>query len=242
MIEGGTNVDQGEIAHFDAQSRKWWDPEGQLKALHQINPQRLAYVSKAGPLAGKQILDVGCGGGLLCEALAAQGARVTGIDMSTEALTTARAHAGDRFPFLSYEHGTAEQWLEAHAGEYDIVTCMELVEHVPDPGRLVRACAGLVSPGGHVFFSTVNRTWISGLLVIGMSEYVLGIVPKGTHQYRRFVKPDELTRWAGQGGLNKTDLSGLRFLPYIGYVRLSRDTRMNYLMHFTKPASFQERN
>lgn len=237
MMDGGINVDQGEIARFDAQARKWWNPQGQFKALHQINPLRLAYIGEAVPLPGKKVLDVGCGGGLLCEAMAAAGADILGIDMAREALAVAANHAGRRFPLLRYARNTAEAWAVESPGAYDLVTCMELVEHVPEPRRLIQACADLVVPGGHVFFSTVNRTWLSRLLVIGMSEYILGLVPRGTHHYRRFVKPVELAAWAREAGLQKIDLSGLRFVPYIGYVRLCKDTRMNYMMHFVKPAS-----
>lgn len=229
------NIDPHAMTLFNAQAGLWWQAKGQFRALHQINPVRLSYVHQHAALRDSRVLDVGCGGGLLSEAMASQGARVTGIDMAEEALQVARAHAAQHGLAVEYRHATAESWVQRHAGAYDILTCMELVEHVPDPAGLLRACAALVRPGGDLFFSTVNRTWLAYALVIVLSEYVLGIVHRGTHQYARFVRPRELSGWAGQAGLAVTDISGLRFLPYIGYVRLCRDTRMNYLMHARKP-------
>jgi len=236
-VEQQLNIDQSEIDRFDDQAEKWWDLKGQFKALHQINPARLAYVSQRAGLRDKKVLDVGCGGGLLCEAMVGRKAQVAGIDMAPEALAVARAHARQRQLSIQYHQSTAEAWAAEHSGVYDVVTCMELVEHVPDPAALVQACAALVRHEGHVFFATVNRTWLARLLVIGVSEYILGIVRKGTHQYRRFVRPGELSLWADQAGLHRADLSGLRFLPYIGYARLCKDTRMNYLMDFVKRSS-----
>jgi 2-polyprenyl-6-hydroxyphenyl methylase/3-demethylubiquinone-9 3-methyltransferase len=230
----GSNFDQNELVRFDGQADQWWQLQGPFKALHQINPVRLAYLSQRIRLRGKKVLDVGCGGGLLCEPMAEQGAQVTGIDMAPKALAVARAHARQRRLDIQYQLSTAEAWSGEHAEAYDVVTCMELVEHVPDPAELVRACAALVRPGGHIFFATVNRTWLARLLVIGVSENILGIVRKGTHQFQRFVRPTELSLWAAQVGLHKADIKGLRFLPYIGYARLCKDTRMNYLMDFVK--------
>jgi len=237
MKASGSNFDQAELNRFGAQAGQWWDLRGPFKALHQINSARLAYVSQRARLQDQRVLDVGCGGGLLCEAMAGQGAQVVGIDMAPEALAVARAHAKRRQLPIQYQQSTAEAWASDHSGAYDLVTCMELVEHVPDPALLVQACAGLVRPEGHVVFATVNRTWLARLLVIGVSENILGIVRKGTHQYRRFVRPGELAQWAEQAGLLSADLRGLRFLPYIGYARLCNDTRMNYLMDFVKKSS-----
>jgi 2-polyprenyl-6-hydroxyphenyl methylase/3-demethylubiquinone-9 3-methyltransferase len=229
------NIDPREISLFKSQAGQWWQASGEFKALHQINPVRLAYVMRRAPLRGRRVIDVGCGGGLLAEAMAARGARVTGIDMTPEALQVARAHATANGLGIDYRLGTAETWARKEPGAFDVLTCMELVEHVPDPASLIRACAALVRPGGDVFFSTVNRTWLARALVIVASEYLLRIVRPGTHQYRRFVRPRELAAYARRAGLRVAHISGLRFLPFIGYVRLCRDTRMNYLLHAQKP-------
>jgi 2-polyprenyl-6-hydroxyphenyl methylase/3-demethylubiquinone-9 3-methyltransferase len=185
-------------------------------------------------LDGRRVLDVGCGGGLLSEAMAAAGARVTGIDMAVPSLEVAGAHARRQGLDIDYRQSTAEQWARRHPGRYDVVTCMELVEHVPDPGGLVATCAGLVRPGGDLFFATVNRTALSRVLVIWLSEFVLGIVPKHTHTYEKFVRPEELIRWAGDAGLSLGHLSGVRYLPYVGYAALCKSTAMNYLVHFKR--------
>ncbi len=233
MNEPLHNVDPKEVANFSEMAPSWWQAEGEFKALHEINPVRLSYVARAG-IAGRQVLDVGCGGGLLAESMAAQGAAVTGIDMVPEALEVARAHAAENGLIIDYQQSTAEDWARAHSGRYDVVTCMELVEHVPDPAGLVQACARLVRPGGDVFFATVNRTLLSRLLVIIVAEYIMGIIRKGTHTYQRFVKPEELGRWGNQAGLTVLDLSGLRYIPVIKYARLCNSTQMNYLIHFRK--------
>lgn len=231
------NIDPVEIAKFEAQVDKWWDRKGEFKALHEINPVRLAYIRDRCNLSGKRVLDVGCGGGLLAEAMAAQGARVTGIDMVKGALAMAQEHSRQQGYVIDYQWSTAEDWARSHQAQYEIVTCMELVEHVPRPAELIRACSALVRPRGALFVGTVNRTWLSRLLIIGLSEYVLGIVRKGTHEYDKFVRPHQLTRWARQAGLEQADLSGLRYLPFVGYVSLCRSTSMNYLMHFHNPGT-----
>ncbi len=236
MAPPQANFDPREIARFGAMAGGWWHAKGEFKALHDINPVRLAYVvARAGGLDDKKVLDVGCGGGLLSEAMARKGARVTGIDMAPEAVAVARghAHAGGRLG-IEYQEGTAEQWAQTHAGGYDIVTCMELVEHVPDPGALVRACARLVRPGGDIFFATVNRTPLAGLLVILAAEYVFGIVRKGTHRYAKFVRPAQLAAWGRAAGLCMVDLSGLQYIPFVGRARLCKSVRMNYFMHLTR--------
>lgn len=230
---GSVNVDPREVAYFKDMASLWWQAKGEFKALHEINPVRLSFVQRAG-LSGRKVLDVGCGGGLLAEAMAVAGASVTGIDMVAEALAVAREHAAESQVTIDYRQSTAEAWADSHAAAYDIVTCMELVEHVPDPATLVQACARLLRPGGHLFFATVNRTLLSRLLVIMVAEYILGIVRKGTHTYGRFVKPEELAFWGKKAGLTVRGVSGLRYLPVIGYARLCKDTRMNYLLHFRK--------
>jgi 2-polyprenyl-6-hydroxyphenyl methylase/3-demethylubiquinone-9 3-methyltransferase len=232
------NVDADEIARFAAQAALWWDTRGAFKALHEINPIRLAYVrERAGGLAGKSVLDVGCGGGLLAEAMAAEGARVTGIDMATDTLAAARHHAGGRGLSIDYRLGTAEDWARQGGRRYDVLTCMELVEHVPRPAQLVAACGALVRPGGDVFFATVNRTLPARILVIWLAEYVFGIVPRGTHAYGKFVRPDELGRAGARAALTVCDLSGLRYLPWIGYAALCRSPLINYLMHLKRQPS-----
>jgi 2-polyprenyl-6-hydroxyphenyl methylase/3-demethylubiquinone-9 3-methyltransferase len=228
------NIDSQEIARFASHADEWWDLKGQYKALHQINPVRLAYVRDRAGLRGRRILDVGCGGGLLAEAMAAAGARVTGIDMAAPSLAVARRHALETGVAVDYRQSTAEAWAGDHREIYDVITCMELVEHVPDPAGLVQALSRMVRPGGEVFFATVNRTWLARLLVIWFSENVFGIVPRGTHTYGKFVQPRELTHWARQAGLETRDLSGLRYIPFNGHAALCRNTTMNYLMHFCK--------
>ncbi len=228
------NIDDREIARFASQADLWWDPKGEFRALHEINPVRLAYVRDRAGLHGKRILDVGCGGGLLAEAMAAEGAKVTGIDMVGPALAAAQRHALKSGLSVDYRQTTAEEWAQDHEGAYDAVTCMELVEHIPDPAGLIEALAELVRPGGDIFFATVNRTWPARLLVIWLSEYVLGLVRKGTHAYHKFVQPRELARWGEQAGLELRHLTGLRYLPFIGYAALCKNTAMNYLMHFTR--------
>ncbi len=231
MANPATNIDPREVAKFEAMADLWWQPRGEFKALHEINPVRLAYVAECAGLQGKKVLDVGCGGGLLAEAMARQGARVTGIDMVPAALEAARRHAGQSGVTVDYRTASAETWLRDHAGLYDAVTCMELVEHVPDPASLVRACANLVRPGGSVIFATVNRTPLARLLVILVAEYLMGIVRKGTHTYEKFVRPEELAEWGRQAGMQMADLTGLRYVPVIGFARRCKSLQMNYMMH-----------
>jgi 2-polyprenyl-6-hydroxyphenyl methylase / 3-demethylubiquinone-9 3-methyltransferase len=228
------NIDSQEIARFASQADGWWDLKGQFKALHQINPVRLAYVRDRAGLQGRRILDVGCGGGLLAEAMAAEGAWVTGIDMVAPALEVARRHAFESGLAVDYRQSTAEAWARDHREVYDVITCMELVEHVPDPAGLIQALAQMVRPRGDLFFATVSRTLLARLLVIWLSENVLGIVAKGTHTYGKFVRPREMARWGRAAGLEVRDLSGLRYLPFMGHAALCKNTAMNYMMHFCK--------
>lgn len=229
------NIDGDEIARFAAQADAWWDLSGEYKALHEINPVRLAYVRDRAGLDGRKVIDIGCGGGLLSEAMAAAGADVTAIDMAAPSLAVARSHAGQMDLTIDYRQSTAEAWADEYPRRYDVVTCMELVEHVPDPRLLVHACGKLLRPGGDLVFSSVNRTWLSRMLVIWMSEYVLGIVAKGTHTYDKFVQPRQLVQWGDEVDLSVQDVSGLRYLPFIGYAALCKSAAMNYLVHLKSP-------
>jgi 2-polyprenyl-6-hydroxyphenyl methylase/3-demethylubiquinone-9 3-methyltransferase len=228
------NIDNQEIARYAAASTHWWDRNGQLKALHDINPLRIQYVLDRADIQDKLVLDVGCGGGIVSEALAIAGARVTAVDMALPALEVARLHAQENGLDIDFREDTAEGFARENGGRFDVVTCMELVEHVPDPASVIQACAELLRPGGHLFLATVNRTWLARVLVIWIAEYVLGIVGKGTHTYARFVRPAELERWARAAGLHCDNVSGMRYLPFVGYAALCKSTAMNYLMHFTK--------
>jgi len=231
-VDNADNIDADEIARFSAMADIWWDRDGEFKALHDINPVRLDYVRDRATLAGRRVLDVGCGGGLLSEGLARCGAQVTGIDMAEASLGVARAHMAAGDLAIDYRQAMAEELAEKRAGHFDAVVCMELLEHVPRPASIVSACARLVRSGGDVFFATVNRTWLSWLLVIFAAEYVMGIVRKGTHAYGKLVRPEELTIWAQDAGLSLENLTGLRYVPFGGYAALCRSTRMNYMMHF----------
>ncbi len=228
------NIDTDEISRFTAMAEIWWDESGEFKALHDINPVRLAYVRDRTDLTGKKVLDVGCGGGLLSEAMAAAGGLVTGIDMAQASLTVARTHMRKSGLAIDYRMITAETLAEEAPDCYDVTVCMELLEHVPRPESIIKACSRLVRPGGDLFFATVNRTWLSRLLVILFSEYIAGIVRKGTHQYKKLVTPKELKQSGIDTGLSFENLSGLRYIPFVGLASLCRDTRMNYLMHFKR--------
>lgn len=229
-----SNIDNAEIAKFAAMADYWWNRNGVFKSLHDINPVRLEYIRTRAGLKGKSVLDVGCGGGLLTEYMAAAGAQVTGIDMASPSLKAAQTHMQQSGLHIDYRIDTAEHLAQTHAGQFHVVTCMELVEHVPDPASIVQACALLVRPGGDLFFATINRTFVALLLVILASEYIIGIVRKGTHTYRKLVRPIEMEKWGKCAGLTLMDISGLRYIPFVGYCALCRNTSMNYIMHFTK--------
>lgn len=231
------NADAGELAKFNRLADQWWDPEGEFKPLHAINPLRLKYMeSRIGGFAGKRILDVGCGGGILAESMAAQGAEVTGIDMAEDALNAAREHAQTRAVKVDYLLTTAETLAaQVATGQFDVVSCMEMLEHVPDPTTVVTACATLCKPGGHVFFSTINRHPKAFLLAIVGAEYLLRLLPRGTHSYEKFIKPSELATAARRAGLLVQDISGIRYDPLQGRHSLSRDIAVNYLMHCHRP-------
>ena len=228
------NIDPDEIEKFEAQAPLWWDKTGEFKGLHDINPLRLQYIDDRSPLSGKKVVEVGCGGGILAEAMAGLGARVTGIDIGDAPLAVARLHAQASGLQIAYRKTTAEDLADAEPEAYDVVTCMELLEHVPDPAAVVKACHRLAKPGGDVYFATLNRTWKAFLLAIIAAEYLLGVVKRGTHTYRRFLKPGEIDAWARQAGLVRQDLTGLHYNPVFNRKWLGGDTDVNYLMHFRK--------
>lgn len=228
------NVDPAEVAKFRTLAARWWDPDSELKTLHDINPLRVEYIDTRAKLAGKRVLDVGCGGGILAEAMAQHGAVVTGIDMAEDALNVARLHLLESGVKVDYLHGTAEQFAAQHPASFDVVTCMELLEHVPDPASVVRACAALVKPGGHVFFSTLNRTPKAWLLAVIGAEYVLNMLPRGTHDYARFIRPSEIEAWSRHAGLAVRELTGMTYNPLTRRYSLGRDIDVNYLVHLQR--------
>ncbi len=232
-----TNMDPNEIAKFEALASRWWDPNSEFKPLHDINPLRLDYIEQhAGGLAGKRVLDVGCGGGILSEAMASRGAEVMGIDLGEAPLAVAELHLLESDQQVDYRRIAAEDLAAEMPERFDVVTCMEMLEHVPDPASIVRACAELVKPGGHVFFSTLNRNPKSFLFAIVGAEYVLNLLPKGTHEYAKFIRPSELDHWARQAGLDTTDVTGMSYNPLTKRYRLGRDVSVNYLCATVKAA------
>ena len=231
------NVDPGEIAKFEALASRWWDPDSEFKPLHDINPLRLDFIDARAGLAGKRVVDVGCGGGLLAEAMAHRGARVTGIDLGEAPLAVARLHAEESGVEVDYRHVSVEALAEEAPGRFDVVTCLEMLEHVPDPASVVRACAALAKPGGQVFFSTLNRTPKAYALAILGAEYLLRMLPRGTHDYAKFIRPAELAAWCREAGLEVREQNGLVYHPITRRYRLSeRDVSVNYLMHCRREA------
>lgn len=226
------NVDQQEIAKFEAVASRWWDLEGEFKPLHRINPLRLNYIQqRADGVFGKKILDVGCGGGILAESMAREGADVTGLDMGAEPLQVARLHSLETGIKVTYVQETVEQHANEHAEQYDIVTCMEMLEHVPDPRSVVLACAKLVKPGGHVFFSTINRNNKAWLMAVVGAEYVLKMVPKGTHDVKKFIRPSELIGWIDETQLRERHMIGLHYNPLTDHFKLAPNVDVNYMVH-----------
>lgn len=234
------NVDPQEIAKFEALAAKWWDtsPQSEFYPLHQINPLRLNWIDDfCQGLAGKKILDVGCGGGILAESMARRGADVLGIDMGAAPLAVARLHAEQaQVNTIQYQQIPVEELAQAQAGQYDIVTCMEMLEHVPDPASIVKACHDLVKPGGHVFFSTINRNPKSYLFAIIGAEYVLRLLPRGTHDFKKFIRPSELASFVRQAGLSYDDIIGLHYNPLTKYYWLAPNVDVNYMIHTRRPA------
>ena len=225
------NADPNEVQKFSELAHRWWDPASEFKPLHEINPLRLGWIDGKAGLAGKTVLDVGCGGGILAEGMASLGARVTGIDLSVKALSVARLHLFESGHSVDYRLISAEAFAEESPGHFDVVTCMEMLEHVPDPASTIAACARLVKPGGHVFFSTINRNPKAYALAIVGAEYVLNMLPRGTHEYEKFIKPSELSRYCRNAGLDMEELTGMSYNPLTRVYSLGRDTDVNYLMH-----------
>ncbi|MDD2729317.1 bifunctional 2-polyprenyl-6-hydroxyphenol methylase/3-demethylubiquinol 3-O-methyltransferase UbiG [Malikia sp.] len=231
------NVDPAELAKFSELAHHWWDPESEFRPLHQINPLRLDWIAKQAPLAGRQVLDVGCGGGILAEAMARQGAEVLGVDLATRSLKVAQLHALEsELANVSYREIAVEALAAERPASFDVVTCMEMLEHVPDPASVVKACAELVKPGGWVFFSTLNRNPKSFLFAIVGAEYVLKLLPRGTHEFAKFIKPSELASYCRAAGLDLQGTRGMEYNPLTKRYWLSGDTNVNYMIATRKPA------
>ncbi len=230
------NADPLELQKFSELAHRWWDPTSEFRPLHEINPLRLAWINARAPLAGKNVIDIGCGGGILAESMAKRGATVTGIDLSEKALKVADLHSLESGVAVRYQLIAAETMAEQEAGQYDVVTCMEMLEHVPDPAAIVRACAALVKPGGHVFFSTLNRNAKAYLLAVIGAEYLLRMLPRGTHDYAKFITPAELSQYARSAELNVDALKGMTYNPLTQIYSLNEDTSVNYLMACTRLA------
>ncbi len=234
MTVSHTNIDRGEISKFDALASRWWDASGEFRTLHDINPLRLEYIDSRAHLKNKRVLDIGCGGGLLSEAMATRGADVTGIDMAEEPLAVAKLHLRESGLKVHYRQSTAEALASVMPAHFEVVTCMEMLEHVPEPASIVRACATLVKPGGQVFFSTLNRNAKSFLLAIAGAEYALRLIPRGTHEYAKFIRPSELDQWARSVGLMLRGCTGLHYNPLTRHYKLGGNVDVNYFMHYAR--------
>jgi 2-polyprenyl-6-hydroxyphenyl methylase/3-demethylubiquinone-9 3-methyltransferase len=236
MATADQNADPAELAKFGELAHRWWDPHGEFRPLHDLNPLRLGWIDGLAKLAGKRVLDVGCGGGILSESMARLGAKVTGIDLSEKPLRVAQLHLLESEVKVDYLKASAEEHAEANPAAYDIVTCMELLEHVPDPASTVAACAKLAKPGGRVFFSTINRNLKAYALAVIGAEYLLRLLPRGTHDYARFIKPSELSRWCRAAGLETLELKGMTYNPVTDAYRLGDDCDVNYALCCAKTA------
>jgi len=235
MTAQNSNHDPQEISKFEELASRWWDPNSEFKPLHDINPLRLDFIHERANLASKRVLDVGCGGGILSESMAAKQAQVTGIDMGVAPLNVARLHLLESGQEVEYRQITAEEIAQEQPASFDVVTCLEMLEHVPDPSSVIQACHNLVKPGGHVFFSTINRNPKSYLFAIIGAEYLLHMLPKGTHDYRKFIRPSEMHQWARQAGLDVKEVTGMTYNPFTRLYSLGSDIDVNYLMHTTRP-------
>ena len=230
------NFDPSEIKKFEDLASRWWDEQGEFKPLHEMNPLRLNFINTGSPLEGKTVCDIGCGGGILSESMAKCGANVTGLDMGKAPLSVARLHALESELEIDYQQVTAEEFAEKNPEKFDVVTCMEMLEHVPDPASVIKACYQLAKPGGSVYFSTINRNPKAYLMAIVGAEYVMKMLPRGTHDYARFIKPSELDSWAREAGLELRNLKGVTYNPLTGLFSQSQDVDVNYMAHFQRPA------
>ncbi len=232
-----SNIDTAEIAKFEKLASRWWDRNSEFKPLHDINPLRVGFIDSKVDLAGKQVLDIGCGGGILSEAMARRGARVTGIDMGMAPLAVAKLHLLESGLQINYEQISAEDFAARHAGSFDVVTCMEMLEHVPDASLVIAACKQLLKPQGHLFVSTINRNAKAWLMAVVGAEYILRMLPRGTHDYRKFIKPSELMQWARQHGFELGELAGMTYNPITHAYKLGKDVDVNYLIHLRTSAA-----
>ena len=228
------NTDTDEIKKFDDVAKTWWDPKGSMGTLHTINPLRTKFITDGLDLSGHKVLDVCCGGGILTEALAKCGANATGIDLSKESIEAAKIHASQHGLDIDYRYENIEDTASKYAGEFDAITCMEMLEHVPEPGKIIAACSRLLKPGGHAFFSTINRTPKAFLFVIFGGEYVLRLLPRGTHTYKKLIRPGELKHWTQESGLEFRRLASLIYNPFTGIFKVAKKEDNNYMVHFVK--------
>lgn len=225
------NADNQEVAKFSELAHRWWDPESEFRPLHDINPLRLGWIEQAVSLQGKKVLDIGCGGGILSEGMARQGANVTGIDLSSKALSVARLHLYESHLEVDYQESAAETFAQEHPASFDVVTCMEMLEHVPDPSSVIKACATLVKPGGHVFLSTLNRNPKSYVMAIIGAEYILNLLPRGTHDYAKFIRPSEMAQYLREADLTLHSLTGMHYNPFNRRYGLGKNPDVNYMAH-----------
>ena len=230
------NIDPAEIKRFEDLASRWWDTQGEFKPLHEMNPIRLNFINTGSPLDGMKVCDIGCGGGILSESMAKCGAITTGIDMGKSPLSVARLHAMESELEIDYQQITAEEMAEKHAAEFDVITCMELLEHVPDPASIINACFTLLKPGGSVYFSTINRNPKAYAFAIIGAEYLMKMLPRGTHNYSKFIKPSELDEWARACGLKLSNLKGVSYNPLTSLFSQSQNVDINYMVHYTRPA------
>ncbi len=231
------NIDPAEIKKFEELASRWWDKQGEFKPLHEMNPLRLNFINTGSPLENKIVCDIGCGGGILSESMAQCGATVTGSDMGKAPLSVARLHALESELDIDYRQITAEDMAEQEPASFDIITCMEMLEHVPDPASVISACFNLVKPGGSVYFSTINRNPKSYLFAIVGAEYLMKLLPRGTHDFSKFIKPSELDEWARLAGLNLVNLKGISYNPFTSLFSQSQDVDVNYMVHYKRPAN-----